>query len=683
LASPLSDLSSQPKAHGKIGPVKISRISLALKAWREIGPRKLGLFALYRLGLRTGYFRWATKDQNRATIDNGQLSPGARPLLKIPDPVNLREIIGPAGLSQLKAEADEIVAGRARLFGGPPVPIDLTPAGELVHWSQTHFSGDIKFTWEPARFSWAFTLGHAYHLTGDERYPAAFWRYYEIFQQANPVNLGSNWESGQEVALRLIAFAFAAQIFAPSKHSTADRQSALAQSIADHAARIPPTLIYARAQNNNHLLSEAAGLITASLWLPDHPRAPHWSKLGWKWINRGLQSQIAEDGSYMQQSSNYHRVMLQLALWVDQLRNAEGRKQKFEGETPDLLSPNLQRATRWLLNLCDPESGQVPNLGPNDGAYIMPLTVLPFADYRPVLQAASQAFLGEAAFKPGPWDEMGLWLNSGYRPSTIDHRSSSIDHPPLSIVRSPHSWAYLRAAHFFNRPGHADQLHLDLWWRGLNVAQDAGAYRYNAEPPWDNTLVHTAVHNTVMIDDCQQMVPAGRFLYLDWAQAEVLDSEHAKDGSWERISAQQDGYRKLGVIHQRTVTAFSDDHWLIEDCLLPSSHSSISTPHTARLHWLLPDWKFELLEADCGLQVASPQGSFTLVIRAQIEKSLQLIRAGELLHGRNDFSPTWGWVSPTYGVKQPALSFSVTVEGVLPIVFVTEWRFPEVVDDSR
>ncbi|MFN2151060.1 MAG: hypothetical protein ACK2T5_05640, partial [Anaerolineales bacterium] len=66
--------------------MKISRISLALKAWREIGPRKLGLFALYRLGLRTGYFRWATKDQSRATIDNGQLSPGARPLLKIPDP---------------------------------------------------------------------------------------------------------------------------------------------------------------------------------------------------------------------------------------------------------------------------------------------------------------------------------------------------------------------------------------------------------------------------------------------------------------------------------------------------------------------------------------------------------------------------------------------------------------------
>ena len=34
-----------------------------------------------------------------------------------------------------------------------------------------------------------------------------------------------------------------------------------------------------------------------------------------------------------------------------------------------------------------------------------------------------------------------------------------------------------------------DQLHLDLWWRGLNIAQDAGTYLYNADPPWDNPLV--------------------------------------------------------------------------------------------------------------------------------------------------------------------------------------------------
>ncbi|MBC8497248.1 MAG: hypothetical protein H8D37_06265, partial [Chloroflexi bacterium] len=201
------------------------------------------------------------------------------------------------GLSQLLAEADEIVAGRVRLFGGDPVPLVLTPPGELSHWTELEQGskgvgkqggrGDIKFIWEPARFGWAFTLGRAYYLSGDERYPKSFWRYFEIFQEANPVNMGPNWASAQEVALRLIAFVFAAQIFSNSPHSTTPCASQLANSIAHHAGRIPPTLIYARAQNNNHLLSEAAGLITASLALPNHPDSPRWSKLGWKWFTRG------------------------------------------------------------------------------------------------------------------------------------------------------------------------------------------------------------------------------------------------------------------------------------------------------------------------------------------------------------------------------------------------------------
>lgn len=650
------------------------KISLALKALHELGPQKLGLFALYRMGLKSGYFRWRTPSSRPATADSGsfdvaqdrQPSTVPRPLLDLPDPVAILEIIGPEGLSKLKAEADEIVDGRVRLFGGQPVPLNLIPPGELSHWTESTHQGDIKFIWEPARFGWAFTLGRAYHLTRDERYPEAFWCYFEIFQQANPVNLGPNWESAQEVALRLIAFTFAAQILAGSAHSTAPRTSHLARSIADHATRIPPTLIYAQAQNNNHLLSEAAGLITASLSLPDHPQAKHWSKLGWKWFTRGLQTQIDATGAYMQQSTNYHRLMLQLALWVYSVLSA-----KFE--VPGTPHPALANATHWLLNLCDPETGCVPNLGPNDGAYILPLTVQPFADYRPVLQAATRAFLVEDTFKPGPWDEMSLWLCSSDK-----CQESSVPEKNLvpSTLHARHSWAYLRTVKFRGRPGHADQLHLDLWWRGLNIAQDAGTYLYNADPPWDNALTHTAVHNTVMVDNCQQMTPAGRFLYLDRAQAEVLKQEQAADGSWKRIIASHDGYQRFGIMHIRTVTVHKDDRWVIEDRIQPLVDDVQRATHFARLHWLLPDWAFELRNAESGVRIKSPLGWIELAVNSQPSAvNIQLVRAGELLHGTGEISPTWGWVSRTYGVKSPALSFSVTATGELPIMLTSEWSF--------
>ena len=198
------------------------KISLALKALRELGPQKLGLFALYRSGLKSGYFRWVTPEIRQTTIESGQPSAVSNPLLDLPNRDAMMEIIGPEGLSQLKAEADEIVEGRVRLFGGQPVPLNLAPPGELSHWtdyargkfafpsssisqSPSHPIPDIKYIWEPARFGWAFTLGRAYHLTNNESYPEAFWCYFEIFQDANPVNQGPDWESAQEVALRLIA----------------------------------------------------------------------------------------------------------------------------------------------------------------------------------------------------------------------------------------------------------------------------------------------------------------------------------------------------------------------------------------------------------------------------------------------------------------------------------------------
>ena len=71
--------------------------------------------------------------------------------------------------------------------------------------------------------------------------------------------------SSQEAALRILAFSFGVQLFKNSSHSNETRIHSINQTIFEHAKRIPPTLIYAQSQNNNHLLSEAAGLYTAGV----------------------------------------------------------------------------------------------------------------------------------------------------------------------------------------------------------------------------------------------------------------------------------------------------------------------------------------------------------------------------------------------------------------------------------
>lgn len=664
-----------------------TRLSLGFLALRELGPGQLGLYLLYRFGLRSGYFRW---------LSSGVRSQGPdlyQPLFDLPDPEQLKQLLSPAASRHLLAQADEIISGQVRLFGAGPQPLNLEPKLPLSHWTAYELGRaewgveDVKWIWEPARLGWAFTLGRAYHLTGQERFAEAFWSHLEAFWGANPPYTGPNWTSGQEVALRLLALVWSAQVFASALASTPERRERLLQSLAAHADRIPLTLIYARAQNNNHLLSEAAGLITAGRVLPQHPRAARWARLGWRWFNRGLQQQVALHGAYSQHSSNYLRLVLQLALWVWYLDRSAGSPRSASQRLQARTLERLAAATRWLLGLCDPESGALPNLGANDGAYILPLTSLPFSDYRPVLQSAGRAFLDEAPFPSGDWDEIGLWFGQTHSVQSDHdpHLRELIRHP--GVLRSPdgQSWAYLRAVQFDSRPGHADQLHLDLWWRGLNLARDAGTYRYNAPPPWDNALTHTAVHNTVLVGDQEQMRRVGRFLYLSWAQAERLGPQAAPDGSWYSLAAQHTGYQRLGVVHRRQVTVMDTGSWRVEDWLQRVSAQNTVQQHL-RLHWLLPDWlyRFEQAERAALLQLRSPYGWVSLQVGIAIEDEPRLglfqptlVKAGELLEGAGPVEPTWGWVSPTYGVKKPALSFGVTFQAQLPLRLVSVFQFSE------
>ena len=660
----------------------MNRLLIALKALRQLGLQQVGLYALYKFGLITGHYRRIEKREKR--VDNSAL----HHLFSFPAREELLSVLGRDGKAALLAEADEIAAGKVRLFGAEPVKLQLILPDKLEHWTayetgkvpftiQQSPISDIKFIWEPARFGWAFTLGRAYHLTGDEKFAKTFWEYFETFTDANPPCLGPHWMSAQEVALRLLAFVWASQIFDAASASTPGRKARLATSVAAHAARIPPTLVYARSQSNNHLLTESAGLLTAGLALPDHPDAARWRGLGLRWLNKGLQVQIDSYGEYAQHSTNYQRLMLQVALWVRAL-NPKAIK-SHEVNPGSLLSPlclkRLTAATHWLLSLLDSESGRTPNLGANDGAYIFPLTVLPFADYRPVLHAAARAFL-DYDLPRGPWDEMSLWFGA----QAAGPKSLALPRYLGDQMYARQSWACLRTAQFTSRPSHADQLHLDLWWRGLNVAQDAGTYLYNAESPWDNSLTTALVHNTVTVDGRDQMTRTGRFLYLDWVNAYRKGVIEADPVILQRVSGRYRNYHQ-GIRHTRTVTAYTDDRWQVNDILLPLRMPWQKKLLTFRLHWLLLDWIWEIENRASGLVLflGSPYGQIALTIShspASIPCSFSLVRASEILTGSADPDPTRGWTSPTYGVKIPALSLAVTAESRTEIVFSSEFTFP-------
>jgi hypothetical protein len=677
-----------------------SRLWMGVKALSELGAAQVGLYGLYRLGLRSGYYqRQLEAALSRLETLKNSAYYQLRPCLVLPGQNTIIDLLGDQ-ITALYAQADEIVNGKERIFGGPPDKLELVLPRPLEYWTkyegETNQAGeqDIKFTWEPARFGWACTLARAFYLSGDERYADAFWDYTERFLSSNPPYFGPHWTSGQEVAIRLVSLAFALQVFTNSKRTTPEKLENIARAIAIHAERIPPTMVYARSQKNNHLITEALGLYTASALLPEHPLAARWHRLGWKWLKYAFQTQIDGDGTYIQHSTNYHRLMLQAALWMYIIHDNAFAAERI----PPEIESRLIDATRWIWQILDPLSGRVPNLGHNDGTYFLPLTICPYNDYRPTVYATVQRFLHRVPHPSGAWCEMTYWLSPPPDKSftrvgvNLWSDRGQPNHVSDTLIHSQHnpdhnSWALFRLAAFHARPAHADLLHVDLWWRGLNLAQDPGTYLYNSTPPWDNSLTSASVHNTVTVDGQDFMRRAGRFLYLDWAQAKAIKQEADPDHKIS-ITAVHNGYRKLGIVHSRQLTSLSNGNWEIIDRLTGPPDQL----HTIRLHWLLPDWEYEIHQALVNtefpwytVRIRSPYGWVSLNIGKASPSgttlssqaiNFQLIRAGQLLCGTGIVNPISGWTSLTYGYKIPALACILEVTQTLPIELKSLWILP-------
>jgi hypothetical protein len=146
----------------------------------------------------------------------------------------------------------------------------------------------------------------------------------------------------------------------------------------------------------------------------------------------------------------------------------------------------------------------------------------------------------------------------------------------------------------------------------------------------------------------------------------------------------------MGVRHARTVTAYADGHWQVRDEMLPLRMPWDKRPITYRLHWLLPDWQWQasLQESVFEIRLQSPHGQVTLAIRdgsrmMNNESWITLVQAGELvfnagLGGLKSQPETTirGWVSPTYGVKVPALSLAIESKSANDVQFTSEFVFP-------
>lgn len=548
-------------------------------------------------------------------------------------------------------EAERILRGELKYFahgfiqaGFPPDwhrgPISGIQLDPKKHWSELSDERDvdIKFIWEPSRFSMIYTLVRAYAFRRDEKYAEAFWALIQSWAESNPPNRGPNWMDGQEAALRLMAWTFGYYALLDSPSTTPERIAQFTTMVAAHAERIHKNIGYAISTRGNHTISEAFGLWLTGLLFPELKDAAKYRKLGQKLLEQQAVEQLFPDGSYSMYSLNYHRFVLHIYLSVIRLAEIN------QSPVSTLIFQRVSASIDFLFQLIDPETGQMPVYGSNDGALVLPLNNCDFTDYRPLLQLGSYATKKRLLFEPGPWDEDIFWLCgeadtlSQWESVGVRAKSkSSFPYGGIYLLHGQNSKVVIRCTDFCARPSHADQLHVDLWWRGTNIVCDAGTYSYSGQGLWRNGLARTSAHNTITVDHRDQMKMLTRFTWTDWAKGKVLRHD---ENIWQ---GEHDGYKRLSdpVHHRRTVLSLSEDRWLVVD------HLRGKQSHHYALHWLLNDVPYE--QKDSSILLSLDSGKYKVQVGLMAGNSTFSV-------ARADPNSTRGWRSRYYGDKEPAIS---------------------------
>lgn len=590
------------------------------------------------------------------------------------DPITNHQL--PTNLHWSQISDDYVAARRSwSLPKQPPHDRGLLRREEQEPSSQGH--ADIKYVWEPNRFAFAYALVRAYAATNDEKYPQAFWTLIRDWAEHNPPNTGPNWKDGQEIALRLMAWTFGFYAFIGAPSTTNLQISQFTQLLAAQAERIHANIGYAISTRSNHTVSEAFGLWMVGLLFPELKEAQKYFNLGKRLLEEEAAKQIFPDGGYAMYSLNYHRFVLHLYLYAIQLGKlnrdtpslrgrrssarsnlmnwlgdcfaAKGKSAARNDEVgfSEELKKQIANSIHYLSHLIHPSTGQMPVYGSNDGALVLPLNNCDFTDYRPLLQLGSIIIAGQPMFEPGEWDEDVFWLCGAEIAKKDERRKKPVGdafpYGGVYFLRGMNSRAVIRCTDFQSRPSHADQLHVDLWMGGDNVAIDAGTYLYSGEGLWRNGLARTSAHNTVTVDDKDQMTPVSRFTWTNWAKGKVLKQT---GNLWQ---GEHDGYKPAR--HKRTVMALEGDRWMVVDDL------TANEPHRYKLHWLLNDVPFETLMPP-GANKEQNKNSLLLKYGMNTYKIETGLSSGEGKFSilRADSNSAYGWRSRYYGHKEPAIS---------------------------
>jgi hypothetical protein len=242
------------------------------------------------------------------------------------------------------------------------------------------------------------------------------------------------------------------------------------------------------------------------------------------------------------------------------------------------------------------DRGRIPLLGDDDGGQLFPIGGRPPADCSDTLATAA-VLLNDPSLAVSNPPEETFWLCGWhpeletFRTSAASAASAAFDASGYCVSRNADgdhlvfdcgAHGYLNGGH-----AHADALSVVLTVAGRPLLIDPGTASYTMDPEVRDRFRSSSMHNTLVIGQRSQSLPAGPFHWRTCADARCTMWE---SGPVRDLAAGcHDGYAPL--VHLREITSVHGTGWTIVDRI-----EGVGNVSAASMWHFHPDWSLERVE---------------------------------------------------------------------------------------
>ena len=413
-------------------------------------------------------------------------------------------------------------------------------------------NSDLKLPWELSRGHYLVWLAEAWQFTGNTSYILKLISLIEDWIESNPYPYGINWTCSMEVAVRMINWIAAFEIFADSETVTIEFAEKFYRTVYQHAVYIEENLeVIGDGMSTNHYLTDLLGLLIAGSLFRDLPESRNWCDLAKAELEKEIKAQTLSDGFCYESSMNYQTLTSEIYLLA---YNIESRSEGFSQEYRDRLEAMLRLSQAFLK-----PDGTLPNFGDGDSGRILIFDGVDKPDPEKLLDIGALALklpdLRTSTEKP-PFDSVQL-LGSDVL-QTSEYMRCGIEQPKVSQLCRESGLATLRKDDLYlffgaNPIGsggvgghkHNDMLTIEISCGKTNFIVDSGTYTYTSNSTTRNRFRSTGFHSVPAVKNIEQNRFIPRILFAIRPDADVKVKRWESNERYDIVEAEHSAYTRL------------------------------------------------------------------------------------------------------------------------------------------